>query len=141
MPLSPRQELSYNHLADLYRPGRQLDADGKPRPESYTLAYSGVRCRFEIKQSVSIASLIARLEGDQSDTVDIWHGPEDQEIDENWLIHNVSVLPDGVTPDENNGRWWICRGQPQKFARSARRQGGKVAIRCSQEKYVALGVS
>src|SRR3990172_6696544 len=140
MPLSPRQELSFNHLADLYRPGRTYAADGKPSPESYTLAYSAVRYRFEIKQSTDLATVIGRLEGDQAETTDVLHFAEDQEIDDNWFIRNVSLEIDGETESSLFGRFWIVRGQPSKFVRSARRQGGKVLVRASQEKNGPLGM-
>jgi len=138
-PLSPRQVLAYNHLANLYRPVRTYENDGKPSPESYELAYENVPCRFEIKQSTDIISVIGRLEGDQVETVDNLHVAERQEIDDNWWVKNVSLDIAG-NPSTLYGRWWNCRGQPQKFIRSVRRQGGKVVIKVSQEARPPLGI-
>jgi hypothetical protein len=137
--LSPRQLISFGHLADLYRPTRTYAADNKPSAEGYVLAYAGVRCRFEIKQSTDLATVVGRLEGDQVETTDGVHFSEDQEIDDNWLILNRSLQVDG-SPDGNFGRFWIVRGQPQKFSRSANRQGGKIVVKASQEKNPPLGL-
>jgi len=140
MPLSPRQELSFNHLANLYRPSRTYAADGKPSAEGYTLAHSGVRCRFEIKQSTDLATVIGRIESDIVEAVDNVHFAEDQEVDDNWWIKNVSLAPDGVTQGNLYGRWWVVRGQPQKFMASERRSGGKVLVKASQERNAPLGI-
>lgn len=139
MPLSPRQELSFNHLADLYRPGRTYAGDSKPSAEGYTLAYSGVRCRFKINASADITSAIGRIEGDNYLTLDDLHFAEDQEIDDNWWVKNVSVNVDG-SESTLFGRWWTVRGQPQKFIRSERREGGKVLVKASQELNAPLGI-
>lgn len=139
MALSPRQELAYNHLANLYRPGRTYGADGKPSAEGYTLAYSDVRCRFKINQSSDLATVIGRLESDNFLTLDDVNFAEDQEIDDNWWIKNVSLNVDG-TESTLFGRWWAVRGQPQKFIRSERREGGKVLVKASQEAHPPLGI-
>lgn len=139
MALSSRQQLSFNHTASLYSPSRTYEADNKPSAESYALAYEGVRCRFERKQSVSIASILGRVEGDIAETIDLCHLAEDQEIDENWWLLDQSTLPDG-TDAEGKGRWFVVRGQPTVFARSVRRQGGKKVVRLSQERNPPLGL-
>lgn len=140
--LSARQVLSFNHTANLYRPRRDpYAADNKPGVERYELAYTDVPCRFEILQSSDTASPLGRIEGDQFFTVDNIHFAEDQEIDDNWWIKNVSLKPDGTPADTMNGRWWVVRGQPQVFARSQRRQGGKKLVKASQERNAPLGLS
>lgn len=138
--LSPRQRLVYNHRASLYRPVRTYAADGKPSAESYELAYMDVPCRFEIKESVDNASVIGRAEGDQFFSLDSVHFAERQEVDDNWWILNQSYSADGDPADTMFGRWWTCRGQPQVFAKSARREGGKKLIKASQEKNAPLGI-
>jgi hypothetical protein len=140
MALSPRQNLAYNHLCNLYRPVRTYASDNKPSAESYELAYTGVRCRFKINASADLATVIGRLEGDNYLTLDDLHVAEDQEIDDNWWVLNQTLNIDG-TQSTLFGRWWVCRGQPQKFIRSARRQGGKVLIKVSQELNAPLGIT
>lgn len=137
--LSPRQMLAYNHLGNFYRPVRTYAGDNKPSAESYELAYVDVPCRFEINQSVDTTSPLGRIEGDQFFTVDAIHVAEQQEIDDNWWVKQVSRRPDG-TPTELFGRWWAVRGQPQAFARSERREGGKKLVKASQEKNPPLGI-
>jgi len=138
--LSPRQELSFNHLCDLWRPLRDYASDNKPSAERYELAYVNVRCRFEIKQSTDTTSAIGRLEGDQFFTIDAIHFAERQEIDDNWIVVNRSMSADGNAADTMNGRIWMVRGQPQVFARSERRQGGKKLVMASQEQNPPLGM-
>lgn len=139
--LSPRQLLAYNHLASLYKPSREpYSNDNKPAVEKWTLVYQDVPCRFEILQSSDTASVIGRVEGDQFFTVDNVHFAERQEVDDNWWIKNTSLSADGSPADTMNGRWWVVRGQPQVFAKSERREGGKKLVKASQEKNGPLGI-
>ena len=139
MPLTPREELLYEHLADLYRPATAIAA-AKPGPRMYTLAYSSVRCWFEIKNSPSVAMPIGRVESDIVFAIDNIHFAEDQEIDDTWWIKNVSVLPDG-TSSILFGRWWIVRSEPQRFISTSRRHGGRNIVMASQESRPPLGLS
>jgi len=139
MGLSPRQQLSFNHLADLYRPGRTFATDNKSSAEGYTLAYSGVRCRFEINQSSDTTSALGRIENDNFLSLDNIHLASDQEVDDSWWVKNVSLNVDG-TESSLYGRWWYVRGQPQKFVRSTRREGGKILVKASQEANAPLGI-
>jgi hypothetical protein len=54
-------------------------------------------------------------------------------------VKNVSVNVDG-SESTLFGRWWTVRGQPQKFIRSERREGGKVLVKASQELNAPLGI-
>jgi hypothetical protein len=135
---SPRQMLAYNHLADLYRP-TIVHQGNKAVPGPYTLVEANVPCRFEIKDSVDTAEAMGRTEGDQFISLDTLHFCEGSPVDDNFWVVNKSLRPDG-THSSLYGRWWVCRGQPQKFIRSARRQGGKVAIKASQEKNAPIDI-
>jgi hypothetical protein len=124
----------------LYAPTRTYAGDNKPSAEGYILVEGGPwPCRFEIKQSTDLATVIGRLEGDQVETVDTIHSAADCPIDDNYWVKNVSVNLDG-SESVLFGRWWVCRGQPQRFIQSARRQGGKVSIKASQEAKGPLGI-
>jgi hypothetical protein len=136
--LSPRQRLAYNHLCNLYAPSI-VHQGNKALAGPYVLVASNVPCRFEIKDSVDTAEAIGRVEGDQFVSLDTIHLSEFSPIDDNYWVKNVSTRPDG-TPANMAGRWWTVRGQPQYFARSARRQGGKVAVKASQEKFPPKGI-
>jgi hypothetical protein len=139
MALSPRQLLSFNHLADLYRP-TIVTQGSKKLPGPYELVEAGVPCRFEKKSASDLATLIGRLEGDVQDSVDNVHLAADSPVDDNWLLVNKSLDRNG-NPDADFNRVWVCRGQPQRFSASARRQGGKVVIKASQEARPPVGLA
>lgn len=132
MPLSPRQELAYGHLCDLYKPAHAIAADGKVGPETYTLEYEDVRCRFVVRQSPSSPSPMGRVESDIVLSIDEVLFSEDQEIDDGWWIQNKSLRPDGSVSNAN-GRWWVVRGEPRKYADTETRDGGRVSVMASQE--------
>lgn len=75
---------------------------------------------------------MGRVESDIVVAIDKLSVAEDQEIDDSWWIENITLLPDG-SQSEIYGRFWIARGEPQKFIDSLRRRGGHKVIACSQE--------
>lgn len=137
--LSPRQQISFNHLADLYSP-TIVTTGNKRLPGPYVLAEEGVRCHREIKRSADVATLIGRVESDIADSTDVYHFAEDQVIDDNWIIIDRSINPRTGGQGNSWGRIWMCRGQPQRFMASQHRESGKTAILASQEKYPPAGL-
>jgi hypothetical protein len=131
MPLTPRQELAYNHTADFYQPAQAIAADGKIGPTTYT-KHAGVRCRWEIRASPTAPSAMGRVESDIVVAIDLIHVAEDQAIDDGWWLLNLSLLPDG-SQSTLYGRWAVVRGEPQRFIDSARRRGGRKIVFASQE--------
>jgi len=139
MPLTPRQELSYNHRADLYQPVVGFDADGRPQPVGYSLRFTDVPCRFERLVPYSAPGVLGRSETDILQSLDKIHFAEDQEVDEAWWIQDKSLRPDG-TPGNSYGRWWVARGEPQRIIDSLDRDGGKVVVTASGELHPPEGL-
>jgi len=138
--LSPRQRLSFNHRADLWRPSI-VTVGNKRIPGPYVLAETDVRCHREIKGSMSIPTELGRVESDVSDSADKWHFAEDQVIDEGWFIIDRSINPRTGGQGNSWGRAWIVRGQPSRIMASERREAGKVWVLASQEARAPIGVS
>lgn len=137
--LSPRQELSFNHLASLSRPVRTYAGDSKPGPEQFQLAYQNVPCRREATTNLSETMAFGRLQGGNLITIESWHFAEQQEIGDNWAILDQSLRPDG-SQGSSFGRVWRVRSQPERFIKSERREGGKQIVRASEEKDLPVGV-
>lgn len=130
MALTARQELAYNHLVDLYEPSTAI-VGGKPQPTTYT-KHPNVRCRIEIKQSPSSPSPMGRIETDIVVAIDTIAFAEDQAVDDGWWLENKTLRPDG-SQSNMYGRFWVIRGEPQRFVDSTRRRGGKISVMASQE--------
>lgn len=137
MPLTPRQELLYGHLVDLYQP-TTTRTGGKPNPTGYT-KHAGVRCRINMRQSPSVSSPFGRIEGDIVQAIDTIAFAEDQAVDDGWWMENKTLRPDG-TESNMYGRWWVIRGEPQRFVDSARRHMGRKVVMASQEELPPEGL-
>jgi len=131
-PLSPRQEISFNHLCDLYSPARSYATDGKPTPERWgpDPAYVNVRCRFEISINLSEIAALGRIQVGGVLTLDRWHCSEDQTVDDNWLAYNHSLRPDGSISNMF-GFFWTLRSISRFFVQSDTRDGGKQVFEAS----------
>lgn len=141
--LTARQERIYNHTADLYRPADPQNitaADGKVGPQTYTLAEAGVRCRINVKNSPSSPTPIGRVESDVLVAMDEASFAEDQAIDDGWWLVNKTLRPDG-SQSNMYGRFWVVRGEPQRFVDSERRRGGRVVVMMSQESRAPQGIT
>ena len=137
--LTARQDKLYNHTVDLWEPDTAISS-GKPGPRTYTLAEAGVRCRINIKNSPSSPMPIGRVESDVLVAMDIIAFAEDQVIDDGWWLVNKSLRPDG-SQASFYGRFWVIRGEPQRFIDSERRRGGRVIVMASQESRPPQGIT
>ena len=129
--LSERQEALYTHLADLWRPVYGLAADGAWAAVSYTRAFAAAPCYRKTMDSFSDPGAAGRNEGDNMFTTDLWHFGERHEIDEGWIIRDVSVSDDGARV-ETYGICWVTRGQPVRISSQGGRDSGHTHIRTSQ---------
>lgn len=95
--LTQRQKLSYNHLANLWKPVRSVNATtGKPADDTYTLAYSGVRCAYHYTDNLSDpVEGAGRIKRPTVFTTDAIKFEASQEVGADWIVKNVSILPDG----------------------------------------------
>lgn len=130
--LSDRQDALYDHLCDLWRPIYVIDGTtGAPAATTYTIAARAERCYRKTLDSFSDPNLAGRQEGDNMFTVDQWHFCEAQEIDEGWIIRDVSEN-DAGTPAQTYGICWVTRGQPVRISAQGGRESGHTHIRASQ---------
>lgn len=92
-----RQRLAYNHTVNLWSVDRTINSTtGAVGAETYTLAYSGVKCRYEYTDNVSdVVEGAGRTKRPTIFTTDKIHFDAAQEVGELWIVKNVSLLPDG----------------------------------------------
>lgn len=120
MPLSKRQSILFTHRVNLWRTNHQNDGTGTPS-NPYSLAYSNVKCFREPTDNLSVLNLIGRLEQNSPFSQDLWHFAEDQEIDDGWVIKDISE-----TTTKNT--FWMVRGEPMKVAKEGNRDAGGVTV-------------
>lgn len=107
------QDATYTHLCDIYRPDFDIPPGGDPMKGPYTLAQSGVPCRFVTKSAVDQPDLVGLIESDDLLTVDTVRLPENTEIETSWILVNRTLRQDG-TESLNYGRAYILRGDPKR---------------------------
>lgn len=95
--LNQRQLACYRHTVNLWQPTRTINATtGAVGAETYALAYSGVSCRYEYTDNVSDPTEGAgRIKRPTIFTTDKIHFDSAQEVGDDWIVKNVSLLPDG----------------------------------------------
>jgi hypothetical protein len=97
MAFTHRQSIAYKHTVDLWQPTRTINATtGAPSDESYTLAYSGVKCLWDYTNNYSdVPTAAGRVKRPNLMTTDSIHFESSQQVEEGWIIVNRTLLPDG----------------------------------------------
>ena len=96
--LNDRQRAAYVHKCNLWSVTRTVNATtGVAGAETYTLAYSGVLCRYEYTDNLSDPIEGAgRIKRPTVFTTDAIHMDAAQPCGEGWIAKNVSLLPNGT---------------------------------------------
>ncbi len=97
MALNQRQQAAYNHRVNLWQPSRVINPiSGAVGAETYTLAYSNVACRYEYTDNVADpVEGVGRTKRPTIFTTDKIHFDSAQEVGADWIVKNISLLPDG----------------------------------------------
>ncbi len=139
--LSPRQELLYEDICNIWRPSRSKNSStAVVGDESYEPVDTDVPCYFTFNPSQDDVAEFGRYERDIILTLDLIHFPKDVEIDSDYIVKNLSLHEDG-TPSKNYGRYWKVRGNARAFQKRTRRQAGKQMVLASATAEVPPGVS
>lgn len=133
MALSRRQQILFTQRVDLYEPILNRNpTTGRPEEREYPPRYTDVPCFRVARDDVSDPAVVFRLPGDNMWTHDEWHFAEDQEIAENWRIHDKSQNADGVNT-ETFGIFYLVSGQPKRTPKQGRRDAGNTVVQATRE--------
>jgi len=97
MALGIRQQLAYCHTVNLWSVTRTIDpATGIVGEDVYTKVYSGVKCRYRYTQNLNDPiEGIGRVKRPTEFTTDFIAFDSAQVIGDDWIVQNVTLLPDG----------------------------------------------
>lgn len=142
MPLNVRQQHAYKHLVNLWKPVRSVNqATGKASAETYVLAYSKVPCLYQYTDNVSNPTQgVGRVKRMTIFTTDIIHFVQEQQIDEGWIVKNVSLLPDG-TQSPLYGQFHRVLGVARVTPTAGARKANKRSVMCQVMEKTPPGVS
>lgn len=113
--MSILSELFYDYRVTVKRLGVQHDANGVVTGQGWSVVASDVACYKEPLTSTLAATLAGRIEGDNMFSMDLWHFPEDQDIQAGDYIRNDTLTADGAHVAEY-GQYWVIRGQARAYA-------------------------
>lgn len=132
MPLPIHQQGSYFDLCDLWSVSDpDPAANSLPADPTYTLAQSGVSCRFVVKSGVDALQTVGLVESDDLVTVDELRLPENTTIESGWIAVNKTLLSDG-SQGPYYGKAWIVRGEPRRRISTTGVPAGRVVAYVSK---------
>ena len=127
--LNARQIACYCHTVNLWSVASPINATtGVVGDDVYTLAYSGVKCRYEYTDNISDPiEGIGRTKRPTVFTTDKIHFDSAQPIGDNWIVKNVSILPDG-TQSPLYGEFHRILGAPKVTPSAGNRRANKLSV-------------
>lgn len=142
MSLGIRQILAYKHLVDLWSVTRTVTAlTGVVGDETYTLAYSNVRVRYQFTRNLDDPlDGIGRMKRPTEFTTDFIHMDSAQECEDGWIAINRTILSDGSRSQQyNKGHKLLGAGN---FTESAgNRRGNKKSFMTQENEHLPATIA
>jgi hypothetical protein len=122
MGLSPRQEILFTSVVDLFEPVMEvqgkLDSDPGKAKKRYRIKHRDVRCFWRQSVSQTVPLQVGTLEAAGHHTFSF---AEDQEIQDDWYIIDR-------TPGTTENHSWQVVSKPQRIQKRGDRDAGQVIV-------------
>lgn len=142
MALNFRQQRSLMHRCNIWKIDRTVTAGtGVVGAETPTLMASNVACLYQHTPNVdNPVSAGGRVKLQTILTEDVVHFEATVVVQDNWILKNVSILPDG-SRSPAYGSFHRVHGAPRIIANAGARRGNKLSVMAMSIEKVPTGVS